>query len=113
MICPNCEYEYVDGVKTCADCGADLIPVEEFEGNLVHPKDWVIIYTCDNPIEADMLKANLQGAEIESIIISQKDRNYPSVGDLSVVKLLTKKSDAEEAQAIIQDINNSKTEDEE
>jgi hypothetical protein len=113
MICPKCESEYVDGIKTCIDCGTELIPVEEFEGHLVHPKDWVIIYSCDDPIEAEMLKSNLQGAEIESIIISQKDRNYPTVGDLSVVKLLTKKTDAQEALAIINDINNSKIDDEE
>lgn len=113
MICPVCESEYVEGIKVCADCGTELIPVEEFEGNLVHPKDWVIVYTCADPLVAEMLKANLEGAEIETIIISQKDRNYPVGGDLSVVKLLTKKTDAQEALEIIQDINNSKTEDEE
>ncbi len=112
MICPKCESEYVDGIKTCADCGTELIPVEEFEGNLVHPKDWVIVYTCSDPLEAEMLKSNLSGADIETIIISQKDRSYPTVGDLAVVKLLTKRTDSQEALEIIQDINNSKTEDE-
>ncbi len=113
MICPLCEYEYIEGVKTCADCGGNLIPVEEFEGNLLHPSDWTIIYTCDDPIEAEMLKANLDGAEIDSIIIPQKDRNFPSFGDLSVVKLLVKKTDAEEAIAIIKDINSANIDDEE
>ncbi len=113
MICPKCEYEYVEGVKVCADCGAKLIPVEEFEGHLVHPKDWVIIYTCGEPYQAEMLKANLEGAEIESLIISQKDRNYPVGGDLAVVKLLVQKKDAKAAVEIINDIEESKIEDEE
>lgn len=113
MICPKCEYEYVEGVKLCADCGAKLIPVEEFEGHLVHPKDWVIVYTCDEPYQAEMLKANLSGAEIEVLIISQKDRSYPVGGDLAVVKLLVKKTDAQEAVEIIRDIEETKMNDEE
>lgn len=113
MICPRCEYEYVDGIKICADCGTELIPVAEFEGNLVHPKDWVVAFTCQEPYEADMMKANLEGAEIECIIISQKDRSYPSIGDLSGVKLLVKKADADTAVQIINDINSTKIDEEE
>jgi len=113
MICPKCECEYIDGIKTCADCGTELIPVREFEGHLVHPKDWVIVYTCGDPLEADMLKANLEGAEIESIILSQKDREFPAAGDFSVVKLLVKKTDASEACDIIADIDKSNTGEEE
>jgi hypothetical protein len=113
MICPKCEYEYVDGITTCFDCGTELIPVEEFEGKLVHPKDWVVAFTCEEPYEAEMMKANLTGAEIECIIISQKDRSYPSIGDLAGVKLLVKKTDAEAAVQIINDIRNTKTDDEE
>ncbi len=33
--CPNCKYEYKDGIKVCADCGAELVgslrEVEEME----------------------------------------------------------------------------------
>jgi hypothetical protein len=54
-----------------------------------------------------MLKANLKGAEIEALVLSQKDRSYPGVGDLSVVKLLVKKDSAQEALEIINDINSS------
>lgn len=113
MICPKCETEYVNGISVCADCGEELIPVEEFEGNLVHPKDWVIIYTCEDPIEADMLKSNLDGAEIESIIFTKRDRNFPVSGMLANVQLLVKKTQADEAMQIINDINNTKTDDEE
>ena len=114
MICPKCEYEYVEGVTECVDCGTELIPVEQFEGNLTHPEDWVILETFSEPYEAEMLKANLNGADIEALVWSQKDRNYPSPGDLSIVKLLVKKEDAENALTILNDINSqSETNEEE
>ncbi|MCK5086943.1 MAG: DUF2007 domain-containing protein [Melioribacteraceae bacterium] len=105
MICPKCESEYIENISICPDCNIDLIPVEEFEGNLVHHADWIIIYTCGDNIEAEMIKANLEGAGIESLILSQKDKNFPAPGDFSVVKLLVQKKDADEAKAFIDDIN--------
>lgn len=113
MICPKCECEYVDGIKICSDCRIDLIPVEDFEGNLSHPKDWIIVYTGSDLIETEMLKANLEGAEIDSIIISQKDRSYLYLGEVSPIKLLVKRKDADEALQIIGDINESNVDDEE
>ena len=105
MICPKCEYEYHDGVSTCPDCDAELVSVENFEGNLTHPKDWVIVFSCADIVEADMLKSNLGGANIEVLILNQNDSSFPVVGDLSVIKILVKKEDAEDAVAIINDIN--------
>jgi len=105
MICPKCEYEYHDGVTVCPDCNTELVTLENFEGNLVHPKDWIIIYSCADAVEADMLKSNLEGAEIEALILNQNDSSFPVVGDLSVVKLLVKRDDVEDALAIIDDIN--------
>ena len=106
MICPKCEYEYIESVKICPDCNAELVSVEEYEGNLVNPKDYIIVFTTFDQIEAEMLKSNLEGAGIDSLILSQKDRNYPAVGDLSVVKLLVDKKNIEDAMDIIKDINN-------
>ncbi|MBU0560371.1 MAG: DUF2007 domain-containing protein [Bacteroidetes bacterium] len=105
MICPNCESEYVDGIAECTDCGSELVSAEEFEGNLVHHSDWVIVYTCSESFEADMLKANLEGAGIEVTILKQKDSSYPAVGGLAVIKVLVQKKDAETASEIITDIN--------
>ena len=82
MICPTCEYEYIEGITVCADCGTQLVPNAEFEGNLTNPEDYVIVYTCSQPYEAEMLKANLQGADIHAMVLSQKDSSYPAVGDL-------------------------------
>ena len=105
MICPKCEYEYREGITICPDCDTTLITNENFEGNLIHPKDWVIIFSCADIVEADMLKSNLGGAEIDALVLNQNDSSFPVVGDLSVIKILVKKEDVEDAVAIINDIN--------
>jgi hypothetical protein len=105
MICPKCETQYYDYVKVCPVCGTPLITEEEFEGNLVHPSDYVIVYTTEAEYEADMLKANLESAGIDVKLLDQKDQNFPAPGDLSVVKVLVKKDDVQDALAIIEDIN--------
>lgn len=104
MICPKCEYEYIDGIEVCPDCQTSLIPDEEFEGHLVTPKDWIIAYTTEHSYEAEMLKSNLEGADIETLVLNQQDRNFPAQGDFSVIKVLVKKSDSEDALKIINDI---------
>jgi len=105
MICPNCEAEYIKAVTVCADCGTELIPKEDFELNLVHHQDWIAVYSTDFLYKAEMIKSNLSGAEIEAIILSQKDSSYPVSGDLSVIKLMVKKEDADDAKKLIEDIN--------
>jgi hypothetical protein len=52
-----------------------------------------------------MYKANLESADIETLILSQKDRSYPTVGDLAIVKILVRRSDVDSALEIIRDIN--------
>lgn len=109
MICPKCEYEYVDGIKVCADCGTVLIPVEEFEGHLLHPSDWVVITAVQEMYEAEMIKANLLGGKIESLIYSKQDRNFPVSFAWESIKIIVKKSEVKTALQIIGDIKKRTT----
>lgn len=104
-ICPNCESEYKEGVIVCPDCGIELVDNKEFTENLTTPEDYQVIFTTSAEYEAEMLRANLEGAGIEALIVPKKDRNFPAVGDLAVIDLLVKKEDFEEASQIIKDIN--------
>jgi uncharacterized protein YqgQ len=104
--CPNCIYEYVEGIKVCPDCGTQL--VKELIDH-----DWVVVYTSDQLYDVQMMKDELESAEIESNILSQKDSSFPATGDLAVIKLLVKTEDASSALNFINEIKNTKPEEEE
>jgi hypothetical protein len=102
-VCPNCSYEYVEGIKVCPDCGTELVDEKDY----LRPeewteKDWEVVYTSGHAYDVEMLKDNLDSAGIVSTILSQKDRNFPAPGDLSVVKLIVRKEDAASAKEFIE-----------
>jgi hypothetical protein len=111
-VCPNCGYEYVKGITYCPDCNESLVDEKLFQ----KPEDWteenwVVVFTSNQEYEVEMLKNNLDGAGITSAILSQKDRNFPSPGDFSVVKLLVKKDDLKDALNFIQTVMNQPEQD--
>lgn len=114
-VCPNCSYEYVNGITICPDCGTQLVDEKYF----VKPEEWTeenweVVYTSDMEYEIEMMRDNLEGAGIPATMLSQKDRNFPAPGDFSVVKLLVHKEDVNNAISFIEDIKNkSSNEDEE
>jgi len=76
--CPNCTYEYVEGIKVCPDCGTELV------SELVD-HEWVVVYTSDQEYDIQMMKDALESAEIETNVLSQKDSSFPATGDLAVI----------------------------
>lgn len=101
--CPNCTYEYVEGIEVCPDCGTSLV------SKLVS-HNWVIVYTSDKEYEIQMMKDAIESADIETTVLSQKDSNFPATGDLAIIKLLVKEEDEAEAKEIIEDLKNAKPE---
>ena len=104
--CPNCTYEYEEGIKKCPDCGTSLV-------NELIDHEWVVVYTSDQEYDVQMMKAELESAEIETNILLQKDSNFPVTGDLAVIKLLVKTEDVSSALNYINEIKNKKSEEEE
>ena len=103
--CPNCSYEYVEGIKVCPDCNTPLV-------NELIDHDWVVVYTSDQLYDVQMMKDALESAEIEATILSQKDSNFPVTGDLAVIKLLVKSEDVSSALNFINEFKNTKPEEE-
>lgn len=104
--CPNCIYEYVEGIKVCPDCGITLV-------DKLIDHDWVVVYTSDQQYDVQMMKDALESTEIEATILSQKDSSFPAVGDLAVIKLLVKSEDAPSALNFIKELENTEPEEEE
>ncbi len=104
-VCPNCNYEYVEGIAMCPDCSSPLVKendLQKFEE--LSEADWVLVYTSGDELEIGMLKGLLESAGLKVNILSQKDHNLPVPGDLSVVKLFVRKNDVKSALTYIQDI---------
>ncbi|MCX7876138.1 MAG: DUF2007 domain-containing protein [Melioribacteraceae bacterium] len=116
MICPNCKAEYIDGITFCNDCNTELIPLNEFidyDNIEISLSDWKEVYKTSDYIEAEMIKTNLASAGIDAVIFSKEDRmrlNLSYVGS-APIKIFVKQNDLETALEILNDINNSKIED--
>ncbi len=107
-VCPNCNYEYIEGVTICPDCKVPLVDEIEKYPELSED-DWVLVYTSFSEIDVQLLKGNMESAGIGATILSKKDSSFPAPGDLSVVKLMVKKSDVSAALEFIQQVKSKQS----
>ena len=112
-VCPNCTYEYIEGIVICPDCNTPLVDASELNNyEKLSEEDWALVYNTFNLIDAEMLKENLKSAGISASILSQKDSSFPAPGDLSNIKLFVKKADVPDALEFIQTVKSKSAENE-
>jgi hypothetical protein len=110
-VCPNCKYEYIEGIVICPDCNVALVDeLKNFQD--LSEDEWVLVYTSFSVIDVEMLKENLESAGMSASVLSQKDSSFPAPGDLSTVKLFVKKADVPEALEFIQTIKSKSSDSE-
>ncbi len=64
--------------------------------------NWVVACTTSTEQEAEMIKANLEGAGIGVFVLPQRDRMYvTTVGDLAVVEVMVPVESLDEARAYL------------
>jgi len=102
MFCPSCKSEYEEGIRICAECGAELVPELPTE----EPPRWIDfeeILTTFNAGDIALIKSILDGEEI-SYYFHGEGFNYvqPLV---QAPKLMVQKDQAEEAREILKDLS--------
>jgi hypothetical protein len=104
MICPKCQY--VTGAEfliKCPQCGAEISD-EQYDNEI----QWVNVYTTNTELDANMYKANLEGAGIPAQVLLQVDSmRQLTLGDLAIAKIFVPSEQVVEAQEIIKAIENN------
>ena len=93
---------------------SSICPICESENEVAYDKDkeWEVVYTTNNVIEAEMFAANIEGAEIPVHVMSQIDSSRMfNVGDLAIVKIFVPYPFLLAASRIIKSIEDTDIED--
>lgn len=68
--CPNCRYEYEDGVVVCSDCNEQLVDTLPYDLDALYKKDveWVAVRVLPGTVYAEMVQEVLDQERIPSRI---------------------------------------------
>ncbi len=66
MFCPNCKYEYKEGIFICPDCGEKLI--EKLPENKILKFDTVELCEVEDEFQAYLITSLLEENEIENFV---------------------------------------------
>lgn len=70
--------------------------------NCKNNDDWVVVYTTNDPIEAEIIRDLLNSGDIEVVLRSSRITPYPvNIGKMGEIKILVKKEDKEIAEGLI------------
>lgn len=109
--CSECQLEFSDEIIFCPNCNANLILTDEDEQNkdsIFIEEDYELVYSCSDMLVAEMIKTNLESAGITTYVLSQFDKNFPVIGDFSIIKILVEKENSEFAKEFIESLSAAK-----
>ncbi|MFP4370442.1 MAG: DUF2007 domain-containing protein [Candidatus Kapaibacterium sp.] len=104
MKCFMCNNELGEDEIRCGICG------HINNDNIAYDKlNWVVVYVTNSVIDAEMFKANLEGADIPAQVLSQVDSTRMfTLGELAKVKIFVPDYLIEDAREIIKAIESGK-----
>jgi len=104
--CPECGYEYKEGITQCPDCGAYLVnSLSEEEKQDETETTWVKLGTLPGNIYAEMLKEALEKEKIPLLIRGSALRAYmPSGTEGDAVTLLVPEKHRERSAQILHEM---------
>jgi hypothetical protein len=106
--CPQCNYEYKEGIETCPDCKVELVaelPPKEQENDSTEDLDLVEIYSLPGLPYAEMVKEAFEKEGIDCMIkpdflsTSHLARGVGVAG--TSARVLVRKEHAEKAKQIL------------
>lgn len=105
MTCPICNAVIDENVSICPECGSPISVIESEDSQ--HP--WVLVYTTNTELDADMFKANLESSGVPVQLISPSDSMFQfTVGELALVKIYVQAPYVQQAMDIIRAIETGK-----
>ena len=107
MFCPECKYEYCDGIEVCPDCGAALVEdlSAETEKKEFNPDEEICkVYTAVDEFEAEVVIAKLRAEGIYAMKSFKSTDSYSRIilgRTILGVEIFVAESDLETAMEII------------
>jgi len=66
--CPNCRFEYKEGIEVCPDCGTDLVEELPEEAGPLETVEFVLLKDLPSRLYAEMLKGALEKEGIACVV---------------------------------------------
>ena len=97
MFCPKCRTEYVGGIKTCADCGVELVDALPAESHI--EIKFVQILSTYNLVDIALIKSLLDSGDIEYTFFGE---NFNQAEQLvQPAELLVREDQVDQAKEIL------------
>jgi hypothetical protein len=111
-ICPQCKYEYVEGIALCSDCEVPLVQnLSELEAQAQNNQasalaELVVVFKSSSPMELSMIKSFLEASNIEVFANGSRFAQvFVNMEGLGEVYLQVSLAQAEQAREIIADLH--------